>query len=401
MSDTISKERTTINCALDAIEAYAAKSSHENSVLMAAKSRAMLYGYHYRWFQEMGDIKVLKVERPIITDLWNPETQARSRSYQMAGMLDVLFQQVSTGKEFLLDHKSCSEEIGPDADYCRQLTINPQATHYFLLNGLSDGRKPDGAIWDLLRKPLTKPKELSKAEQATVLGSGFYFGFSISQESLDYLRETKRESIEMYECRLMDDCTQVRPDWFFYRHPVPRMEPQIADYADDLWQISKDMLAAKKLKRLPKSAHACMLYGSACKFLGICSGKDTPDSPKWQQKPVRHVELGEHGDIDAITPSRIASFLTCKVKHRYEYEYGGNGIERYDADEKEALYFGSMLHAGLEAWWKSFIQGESNGNSESANDTETTATSGTAPGEAPGTDEPGDTALDSKASHAG
>lgn len=97
-----------------------------------------------------------------------------------------------------------------------------------------------------------------------------------------------------------------------------------------------------------------MLYGSPCKFLGICSGHDTPDSDKWRRKKERHPELGdaiEH-DADALTNSRIRTFQTCRRKHFYEYELG---IERQDEDEKEALYFGAMFHAALEAWWRCFL----------------------------------------------
>jgi hypothetical protein len=55
-----------------------------------------------------------------------------------------------------------------------------------------------------------------------------------------------------------------------------------------------------------------MLYGSPCKFLGICSGHDTPDSDRWQKKSQIHPELP--ADIEnpkgLLTNSRIRTFQT-------------------------------------------------------------------------------------------
>jgi hypothetical protein len=100
-----------------------------------------------------------------------------------------------------------------------------------------------------------------------------------------------------------------------------------------------------------------MLYGSPCKFLGVCSGHDTAESDNWKKKEHVHNELdGIDGDgRDVLTNSRIRCFQTCKRKHYYQYELG---IERIDAEEREALAFGTLYHAGLEAWWQCFLKGD-------------------------------------------
>jgi ATP-dependent helicase/DNAse subunit B len=117
-----------------------------------------------------------------------------------------------------------------------------------------------------------------------------------------------------------------------------------------------------------------MMYGSPCKFLGICSGHDTPESDNWRKLGRVHQELPLPADgRDILTNSRIRCFQTCRRKHFYQYELG---IERQDDEEKETLYFGRLWHAALEAWFSFDLEKENYGNrnsDSSANSVETAA----------------------------
>ena len=341
--------------ALKAIDAFPS-SDDESSLLVAAKCRALMRGYHARW-KNAGYI-ALSVEQIYTSPLFNPATQSQSRSFSMAGKIDCMAEH--NGRTFLIDHKTTSQDItDPDSPYWRQLAIEGQVNHYFLLQWLH-GVKPDGAVWDVIRKPSISPKKLSKADAASVLAFGKYCGVSISKESLDLLVADQCETVEMYEARLADDCTNVRPDWYFQRRPVPRMNHEVVEYASELWEHAQEMLHTrqrqKQTKALPpRNSGACLFYGSACKFLGICSGHDTADSDRWQRKQVVHNELA--GDVStdkaALTNSRVRTFQTCRRKEYYEYELG---IERQDREESEALYFGTVIHEGLRAWWECFLK---------------------------------------------
>jgi hypothetical protein len=94
-----------------------------------------------------------------------------------------------------------------------------------------------------------------------------------------------------------------------------------------------------------------MIYNSPCKYLGICSGHDTVDSGNWQTKPWVHNELpvlNSGNGSGVLTNSRIRCFQTCRQKHYFQYEMG---IERIDEEEKEALFFGSLMHSALEQFF--------------------------------------------------
>jgi hypothetical protein len=59
-------------------------------------------------------------------------------------------------------------------------------------------------------------------------------------------------------------------------------------------------------------------------------------------------------DIEVITKSRLASFATCQRLHDITYNQGYRSIA-----PRELADFGSIFHAGLDAWWGSYA-GEDN-----------------------------------------
>ena len=251
----------------------------------------------------------------------------------------------------MVDHKTTSEDISdPNSPYWRQLAIEGQASHYMLLEWLN-GRKADGALWDVVRKPGISPKKLAKADVQAVTFYKKYLGESVSEESIQELQVEGRESYEMYELRLAQDCTAERPQWYFQRRQVPRLDAELHEYATELWEHSQELLHARNTNRHARNSGACMLYHSPCKYLGICSGHDEADSPNWTRKAQVHSELPElAGDgRDVLTNSRIRTFQTCRRKHYLAYELG---IERLDEEEREALFFGTVFHAGLAAWFE-------------------------------------------------
>jgi hypothetical protein len=328
----------------------------ETVQLIAAKCRALMVGYDSR-FSSAGYMPI-EVEQTTVVPMLNPATGRQSRLFNLAGKLDVLARY--NGQVVLIDHKTTSLDIqDPAAPYWRQLAVEGQASHYALLKWIA-GTKVDACVWDVMRKPQTSPKKLSKAEVRAAVAHQEYFGRRLSEAAIADVSVSERETAEMYEARLVRDCTMERPEWFFQRRPVPRLDADILEYAADLWQHAQDIAACRKASKVrwpPANSGACMLYGSPCKFLGICSKYDSPESDKWRRKANVHNELPElDGDgRDVLTNSRLRCFQTCKRKHFFQYELG---IERVDEEEREALLFGTIWHEGLRAWWETFL-GES------------------------------------------
>lgn len=342
--------------ALNAIDAAVPDSADDGQQIIASKCRALMCGYHERW-KDTG-YQAVHIEKPLSSDLMNPATGAKSRSFQMAGVLDVIARH--NNQSVLVDHKTTSMDVSPESSYWRQLAVEGQVNHYYAL-GWSNGVKFDSAIWDVVRKPTIRPKKLTKAERTAIVSSGVYFGVKVSDAERERLQTEESESCLLYELRLAFDCTTERPDYYFARRAVPRVDHEILEYAGELWQHGQDMLQSRRNDGLPvRNSGACMLYGSPCSYLGICSGHDTPDSDRWQRKQFVHNELsGFNGDgRDLLTNSRVRCWQTCRRKHFYQYELG---IERQDEEEREALVFGHLFHLAQAAWWSFFLIGEEHG----------------------------------------
>lgn len=345
-----------------AIDAFVGPSPDYSKAIIATKCKALMAGYHARW-ADAGYV-TLSTETVYRSNLWNPETQRRSRSFEVAGKVDV--DAMHSGRHVIIDHKTTSEDISdPNAPYWRQLMVERQPTHYMLLEWLN-GRKVEGAIWDVVRKPGISPKKLARGEYEAVSITGHYSGRRTSPESVAQLQADpeRRETLEMYEARLALDCTTERPQWYFQRRPVTRLDSDIHEHSTELWEHGQELLHAINTNRHARNSGACMLYGRPCKFLGICSGFDNPESDNWKKKSCVHAELpGIEGDgRGVITNSRISCFQTCRRKEFFEYELG---IERIEEGDGEALYFGSCWHAAQQAWWDCFKS--ANSEMENAN----------------------------------
>ena len=328
-----------------------AKPQTERDLLVAAKCIGLMVGYDKRWLEEtVATFDVDGIEYFVESDLWNPETNRKSRSFRIAGILDISATRKDNGHRVIMDHKTTSDDIEDAAGpYWMQLVVEAQPSHYMLLEWLN-GRKVDDAIWDVVRKPAIRPRKVSKVDASAVAVSGRYFNAEMPDASLRYLRENLHEDGVLYSARLAHLCGTEEPKRYFARRSVPRMDSELREWAIELWGHSQDVLYARRDNRWPKNAKACIAYSRPCMYLGICSGYDTPNSDKWIKKQQVHNELTiiESDGRGVLTNSRIGVFQLCRKKHYYQYELG---IERLDEEEAEALYFGSLWHLAQAAWW--------------------------------------------------
>lgn len=346
---TATAVREPIEAAIEVLKPGLAASEPSERII-AAKCMGLMWGYNARWAN--APYLIESVERTVTSNLYNPETGRNSRSFRVAGKIDVMAREEGTDRYVIFDHKTTSEDISdPDSPYWRQLTVEQQATHYMLIEWLN-ARKVDYAIWDVVRKPGISPKLLTKKEQEHTYHTRKYLSdeFLLNQDDLDELAATGRETPRMYSARLALDCTIERPQWYFARRQVARLDAETLEYGKELWEHSQEILHARQTNRHARNSGACLLYGSPCKFLGICSGHDTVDSDKWRRREWVHPELPvlDGTGKDILTNSRIRTFQTCRRKHQLQYEMG---IERVDAEEREALIFGTKFHEALEAYF--------------------------------------------------
>lgn len=314
----------------------------DSDPLAVAKVRALVTGYHEHW--QSAPYEVLAVEEVFRLPIVNPETGRPSRTYMQAGRFDlrVGFDR----KKWMVEHKTSSEEIAdPAAAYWKRLAIDQQVSMYALAHWQNE-EKLDGTIYDVIRKPTIRPKQITKSDQKVMTEQKIYCGFSIDNADISFAAANENvETPALYGLRLLRDCLDS-PTKYYQRRPIPRLDNEILEWSGELWQVAQDIRATELSGGHYRNSGACMNYGRPCDFLGICSGYDTPDSDKWRKR--EHVNSEIQMGAEVLTHSRIRCYQTCKRLHHYRY---GLGIERADDETAEALLFGQLLHKCLEAYY--------------------------------------------------
>jgi hypothetical protein len=351
MDETHHVRASPVPAKLQAAYAVLPEPYDQVEALRIATIRGLMFGYHHRWLCDQWTVEAIESEFHI--PIMNPETRGKSRRYTHAGKFDGIVSR--DGESFLVEHKSTSEDIAPGSPYWTRLTIDSQVSGYLLATWAS-ARPMRGVLYDVVRKPEIQPKKLTAAQKKGLLLNRRYFDLPLDVETIAQAQADPdfRETPAMFEARLRAD-TLARPDWYFARSLVTRLEKELAVYAQELWQTAQEITRAQRNADVRRNDKACMAYGRPCEYLDLCAGHETLTNPRWKKLERLHPELEEitHDGRTVLTHTRIATFTTCRRKHHYRYELG---ITRWE--EAEPLVFGTLLHAALAAWWKTEADAE-------------------------------------------
>ena len=318
---------------------------------MRAQIRALVRGWDVRW-RDSG-WRAVETEEEFYQPIHNPQAKrvSKSRTFSLAGKRDALIEHPDKPNELhLYDLKSTSSNIQDPLDpFWKIQQINPQISTYYLA-AWQAGRKLTGCLWDAIRKPGIKPKKITKADSKSILETGKYFGRQISTETRDIAFAGVTENAELYECRLAADIAE-RPDRYYQRRNVVRLDSELLEFADELWEVSQDIRECKISNRWWRSSQACFNYSRACEYLSICSGISEPDDGSWARRKANHSELEtayQDDGLTILTNSSMQTFKLCRRKYYHKHELQ---IEPADCEDAQPLVFGRILHKAIEAWW--------------------------------------------------
>ena len=216
-----------------------------------ARAVPMLAGYAARW--DMAEYEVLAVEQEFDCDLVNPATGASSKTWRLAGKLDAIVREKSTGRVLGVEHKTSSQDISPGSTYWARLSMDAQVSIY--VYGLrSLGYDAAGMIYDVLGKP----------------------GLRVLQpNSKRAVQETPAE----FQARIAAAIAE-NPAKFYARGEVVRLESEMADAMVDVWQSAQQLREAERLGRSPRNPDACENFNRLCGFFSVCSGSESLDNER-------------------------------------------------------------------------------------------------------------------------
>jgi len=275
--------------------------------LMNVKCRELARGYVEYWGDPVEQFEVEEIEVGFKLPILDPETGEDTGEWYQ-GFFDKVLVHKEDGVRYVMDHKTSGEAIDDFASgFWRRWDVNSQSSLYQLAMKQL-GTDVGGLLVDAIKKPGIRP--------------------------------TKKDGgIEGYGKRLQENIA-ANPEKYYARQTSVRDEEQLLEALGDMHSVSLDVCQKRNNGRWHKNTTSCFAYGTACKFLGICSGMGDLDDPWWVKK-----DAPEDG-IRAWSNSRINTYLTCPKKYYYEYEAMGHGVTKQETSE--SLAFGSLFHSYMD-----------------------------------------------------
>ena len=196
-----------------------------------------------------------------LSPLPDPYKQAtlEAKTWHLSGKIDAIAKERSTGKTFIVEHKTTSSDIGPGSDYWRKIPIDGQVSGYFV-GAKVNGHEAEVCLYDVIRKPTIKPYKATPQDKIKYNKDG-----TVSK-TCRLVDETPEE----WKARLEADIAE-RPDYYFARLEVVRSESDLAEYLFDMWAVGREIADAERMGRFSRNPQACSVFGS-CEYFDVCTG---------------------------------------------------------------------------------------------------------------------------------
>lgn len=223
------------------------------------KVLAMIRG-HYDHYCNDQILTTIVTEQAFAVPIINPATSAKSLKWQNAGKVDRIGD-LPDGTRAVVERKTTSESIEPDSPYWMALRNDPQISRYFVA-AKAIGYDVTKIIYDVIKKPQIRPKNIIKAEMAHANAKGDYYGIKLTGPCPD------RETPEMYGARLLANI-RSNPTKYLDRREIARLDCDIADFEQDLWDIQTEISTAIRTGRFYRNPASC-LEPYSCEYLDVC-----------------------------------------------------------------------------------------------------------------------------------
>lgn len=283
----------------------------------------LLTAFHtYLWYYENDPIESLAEEIAFDLPLHEPRTgmPLPTKEVLRVGKIDTVikWQNMVGNREM----KSTSRSIGPDSDYWERSAKDTQVSMYALAmrDMLESGELPDNVttaldgkqfgntLYDVWRKPKSKPKGVTQKDTAAFLETSTYYGqefgvevewetaiekkelkkstkeiehrvpksikvdgqevnFEISKTYKPVIRETPR----MFAARLMDDMVN-NPSEYFVRKEIARTDADLRRFRVELYRIYQAMRSYERSDAWFENENQCRATFK-CAYIPICYGE--------------------------------------------------------------------------------------------------------------------------------
>jgi RecB family exonuclease len=230
----------------------------------------------YLTYYQADGLNVIASERAFDLPLVNPQTGKESRIYRLAGKIDRIVQ-LPDGRLAVLETKTTGVSIDDASDYWARLRLDSQISLY-VYAARQLGFDVATVLYDVIRKPEIGLHRATPQEKRKYTKEGRLYA---NQRERD---ETPEEFAE----RLSEDIA-IRPEFYFGRREIPRLEADITEAQAEWWQQGKLLRDCQNSGRWFRNTNAC-LQPFRCTYAEICfAGADPTVSLPTNFKLVENV----------------------------------------------------------------------------------------------------------------
>ena len=250
----------------------------------------MLCGYQWRW--ETSPLEHVAVEQEWQLPLVNPETGRPSQLFMLGGKIDGIVR-LEDGRLAVIEHKLLGDDISLDSFLWQRMRIDQQVTMY-VMAARRLGYDVDCVLYNVSRKPTIKPTPIPLLDAAglkqvvneageRVLNKN---GSPRQTASIDegYRIITRDMTLNEWSDKLNDDIA-ARPDYYFVRREVTRLNADIDELQVELWDIAKSLRDAQLNLRWFRNVSRMTCEG--CSVFDLCSIGFDPQSSQLPDKYQR------------------------------------------------------------------------------------------------------------------
>lgn len=239
----------------------------------------LVCGYHWMW----GDstIKYIASEYAFRLPLVNPDTGAPSTNFDFAGKIDAIIS-LEDRRLAVLERKFLGEDHGPDSDLQRRLRIDHQISLY-MHAAREDGHPVETVLYDVIRKPSIKPSPVPVLDSRGLkivldlhgdrVMTNTHKPRQTASTKEGWTLQTRLMTVEEWGEKLNHDIAE-RPNWYFNRIEVPRLDDEINEACHELWQVQKTLREAQRTGRWYRTVNRNTC--NFCSYFELCSTKFNP-----------------------------------------------------------------------------------------------------------------------------
>jgi hypothetical protein len=250
----------------------------------------MMRGYAARYATE--EFEVVELEKSFEGEIINPETDAASRSFVLAGKVDGI---VRIGDEhFLLEHKTAA---GVDAGYLERLWTDFQITVYAYYVEKALGIRVAGVLYNIiikarLQQSAGETEEEFEARRAELIAK--------SKTGKSTAKRRLPESDDEFQARLA--AKYAEPE-MFHREFLYISRDQFDTLRAELWELTQAFLDARRRDVWYQNTSFCFQYGRPCPYFALCRSGGSPNVlDNFYERRPPHEEL-RGGDGQPLSQS--------------------------------------------------------------------------------------------------